>query len=222
MGTRAFLKLACLILAVGPAFAAGHRVQPSPSAIDDLRRLFASPPEDSRIMMRWWWFGPAVTKPQLERELRAMRDGGIGGVEIQPVYPLVPDDEAAGVKNLPFLSDAFIDALRFAAKAARDLGMRVDLTVGSGWPYGGAHVPIDQAAAKLRTERVMVAAGTSRVPVPSIGAGERLLAVFVVEGGGSPRQLTDIRDGMVLLLESSAPRTVLFFIASRTGMMVKR
>ena len=40
-------------------------------------------------MMRWWWFGPSVTKAELERELKTMRDGGIGGVEVQPVYPLL-------------------------------------------------------------------------------------------------------------------------------------
>ena len=40
-------------------------------------------------MMRWWWFGPAVTKTELEREMQLMRDGGIGGFEVQPVYPLV-------------------------------------------------------------------------------------------------------------------------------------
>lgn len=37
-------------------------------------------------MMRWWWFGPAVEKTELARELRAMKAGGIGGAEIQPVY----------------------------------------------------------------------------------------------------------------------------------------
>jgi hypothetical protein len=35
-------------------------------------------------MMRWWWFGPAVTRAELEREMRAMKDGGIGGFEKQP------------------------------------------------------------------------------------------------------------------------------------------
>ena len=119
-------------------------------------------------MMRWWWFGPAVTKPEIERELRTMREGGIGGVEIQPVYPLTPDDASRGVRNLPFLSDEFIDALRFASRTAQDLGMRVDLTLGSGWPYGGPGVSIDRAASKLRIER----------SVPAIGAGERLIGAY--------------------------------------------
>ncbi len=62
--------------------------------VDDLQRSFLNPPDDSRIMMRWWWFGPAVTKAELEREMRLMKEGGIGGFEVQPVYPLVLDNEA--------------------------------------------------------------------------------------------------------------------------------
>ena len=88
-------------------------------------------------MMRWWWFGPAVTKPELERELRLMKEGGIGGFEVQPVYPVALDDEAAGIKTLPFLSDEFIEALRFTSGRTRELGLRFDLTLGSGWPFGG-------------------------------------------------------------------------------------
>ena len=58
-------------------------------------------------MMRWWWFGPAVTKPELEREMRAMKQGGIGGFEVQPVYPLALDDPEHGFRNLPYLSPSF-------------------------------------------------------------------------------------------------------------------
>ena len=89
----------------------------------DLRAVFAHPPDDCRIMMRWWWFGPAVEKPELERELRAMKEGGIGGVEIQPVYPVTLDDPARGLVNLPYLSDGFLDAVRFANDKARELGL---------------------------------------------------------------------------------------------------
>src|SRR5438477_11728800 len=105
--------------------------------ISDLQTGFEQPPNDAKIMMRWWWFGPAVTKPELEREMRLMKEGGIGGFEVQAVYPLSPDDPAKGIKNLPFLSDEFIDALRFVSAKARELGLRMDLTLGSGWPYGG-------------------------------------------------------------------------------------
>src|SRR5579875_766827 len=57
-----------------------------------LRQEFATPPMDARPMMRWWWFGPAVEKDELARELQTMKAGGIGGIEIQPVYPLALDD----------------------------------------------------------------------------------------------------------------------------------
>ena len=54
-------------------------------------------------MMRWWWFGPATEKPELQKELETMRGAGIGGVEIQPVYPLMLDDPAKGIKNFSYI-----------------------------------------------------------------------------------------------------------------------
>src|SRR3954447_7554194 len=107
----------------------------SSADLDRLEHSFERPPDDARIMMRWWWFGPAVTRPQLEREMKLMREGGIGGIEVQPVYPLARDDEKAGIKNLPFLSPEFLDAVGFTAAKADELGLRFDLTLGSGWPY---------------------------------------------------------------------------------------
>jgi len=157
-------------------------------------------------MMRWWWFGPAVAKPELERELRSMKAGGIGGVEIQPVYPLALDG------NLPYLSDEFIDALRFAANKARELGFRVDITLGSGWPYGGPHVPVGEAASRLRVERVRASSGT--VSLPSMEQGEELIAEFL-----DGKQRT-IDRGRVEV--GTGSHEVLFFISSRTGQQVKR
>src|SRR5678816_3771544 len=72
--------------------------------ITELQRGFERPPDDARIMMRWWWFGPSVTKSELEREMRLMKEGEVGGFEIQPVYPRLPDNPAAGIRNLPYLS----------------------------------------------------------------------------------------------------------------------
>ena len=194
-------------------------------SIEEVRRLFVSPPDDSRIMMRWWWFGSAVTKPELEREMLAMKAGGIGGFEVQPVYPVTLDDEARGIRNLPFLSEGFFEALRFTASKARELGLRMDLTLGSGWPYGGPTIPIDRAAGRLRIEQVIPVAGARRAALPAIGAGEKLLAVF--DGNGTrqlPIDAEHVRDGMITLPAEAAttPSPLQVFIASRTGMMVKR
>src|ERR1700729_4377912 len=104
-----------------------------------LEKSFANPPDDCRIMMRWWWFGPAVTKPELQRELEQMKGEGIGGVEIATLYPLALDDPETGLHNQRFLSDEHVDAIRFAAATANELGLRVDVTLGSGWPFGGPH-----------------------------------------------------------------------------------
>src|SRR5437764_649920 len=206
--------------------------------IADLQRGFEQPPDDARIMMRWWWFGSAVTKSELEREMRLMKEGGIGGFEVQAVYPLSPDDPALGIKNLPYLSDEFIDALRFTSAKARELGLRMDLTLGSGWPYGGPSVSIEDAASTLRTERVKVQSNSRRIAISNIAPGEKLLAVFAAHMQGQAasqqtgpstlraddlRELTDIHDGAVWLLAGvDQSHDVLFFIASRTGMQVKR
>lgn len=215
-----FASLILLVAASAPA---------QEQRINELQRAFERPPDDSRIMMRWWWFGPAVTKPELEREMRAMKEGGIGGFEVQPVYPLTLDDPEKGIRNFPFLSDEHIDALRFVSAKARELGLRMDLTVGSGWPYGGPQVSVNDAAGMLRSERVKIEAGSRRVAVPHIAAGEKLIAVFLVQPRGqsidaeSIREITDVKDGVVQLPAGlDASHEVLFFISSRTGMQVKR
>ncbi|MBN1818868.1 MAG: hypothetical protein JW828_16010 [Sedimentisphaerales bacterium] len=201
----------------------------SDPGIVEQRRLFENPPEDCRIMMRWWWFGPAVSKAELEREMRFMKEGGIGGFEVQPVYPLDLDDTGTGIRNFPFLSDEFLEALRFTSDKARELGLRVDLTLGSGWPYGGAQVPVRDAAGKLRIERLRIPDGARRLALPHTETGERFLAAFLCrirEGeivGSEIRELTGIKDGAATLPDGlQGTHEALIFISSRSGMMVKR
>jgi|CXWL01.1.fsa_nt_gi hypothetical protein len=201
----------------------------SSQTIAEVRRGFETPPADSRIMMRWWWFGPAVTKAELERELRVMKAGGIGGVEVQPVYPLLPDDPKTGHRNIPYLSDEFLDMLKFTAQKTKELGMRFDLTLGSGWSFGGAKTPITEAAGQLRVERVKVDVGATRIPLPSIISAEKLMAVFLSAKGGNTftegdlKEVTDIRDDNVFLASPGvAGSEVIFFIAGKSGMQVKR
>ena len=201
------------------------------SELHRLRDSFAHPPDDSRIMMRWWWFGPAVTKPEIERELQQMKAAGIGGVEIATLYPLALDDPESGFHNFQFLSDEHIDALRFASETAQKLGMRLDLTLGTGWPFGGPHIPVTQSAGAMRIETVAVSSGAKSIAVPNLAIGENLEAIFLVPGSvdamngreGKWIQNPAIESGRLQFEGgASTASSAVFFISSRTGMTVKR
>ena len=221
--------LASAVLYAGPA--------------SDLKKAFQNPPDDSRIMMRWWWFGPGVTKAELEKEMRTMKAGGIGGFEVQPVYPLALDDAAIGFKNLPYLSDEFLEMLRFTSEKAHELGLRMDMTLCSGWPYGGPYVTADHASHLLRIERIAIKPGEASFAMPDLTDGERLIAAFLANGKAaaesgparkgrrapamafdSTRQFTlKVVNGRAALpADLGNANTVLIFISSLTGQQVKR
>jgi len=157
-----------------------------------------------------------------------MKAGGIGGVEVQATYPLELDNPLTGFRNFSFLSDEHLDVLRFASEKARELGLRFDLTLGSGWPYGGPSVPVTQAAGKLRVSAVAVPGGAGSVTVPDMESGEQFIAAFLVgtvQGKivtESAERLSGPHDGQLLLPHFDGPHGVLFFTASRTGQQVKR
>src|SRR5215212_11285233 len=132
--------------------------------------------------MRWWWFGPSVTRQELERELVAMADAGLGGVEVAYVYPLA-------TPTTEFGSDAFLADLRFAAERARELGLSFDLTLGSGWSFGGPHITTELAARQLRWERREIDPGRLDVRVTSPWPGDDLVAAYI--GAGSIQESPD-------------------------------
>ena len=189
----------------------------------DMRQGFLNPPDDARPMMRWWWFGPAVTKPELQKELETMRGAGIGGVEIQPVYPLMLDDEAKGIKNLQYLSPEFLDDVSFANKSGRSLGLRVDITLGSGWPYGGPKTTLALSAGRLKVVSLPIADAT--VASPPLADGDSLIAEFAVSGtekSFDPASAVRIDLATGSIPPAAGTRTALFFIASHTQQQVKR
>jgi hypothetical protein len=208
--------------------AQGKASSPSQS-VSELHEAFAHPPEDSKIMMRWWWFGPSATKPELQGELEEMKAAGIGGVEIATLYPLALDDPATNFRNYDFVSEEHLENLRFAAKQARRLGLRVDITLGTGWPLGGPHIPVTQAAGELRIETQRLASGSESVALPALEHGEEMLAAFFAPGVNSnpdykqARRAAISNDDRLQLPDSrQSDRFAIFFISSRTGMMVKR
>jgi len=241
ISTIAFAAFAPAIQAASPAAA-------SPSvSILALRENFVNPPASARPMVRWWWFGLAVEKPEILRELQQMKADGIGGAELAFEYPQVLDDPSKGLVNLPFLSPEMLDDVKYAQAEGRRLGLRIDVTLCSGWPYGGPNTTLEEAAGMLRTIEVAVGPNATSVAVPALAKGESLVSASIVNiiarsaaeeqmparsrGGAGRRpidwdatsaQLLDVSGDSVVVSPSDKPRAALFFIASHTGQEVKR
>ncbi len=148
---------------------------------ESLRFSFKNPPTETRPMMRWWWFGAAVEKPEILRELQQMKADGIGGAELSFVYPEVLDDPAKNLINKPFLSPAMLDAVHYAQSEARKLGLRIDVTLCSGWPYGGPATTLAEAASRLRTIEVPVAPHALVAIPPALDPGDFILSASLVD-----------------------------------------
>ncbi len=227
-GAATAVAVAGVLICSAPAFG----IQPAPvvsNSFKDVAARLASPPDDARPMVRWWWFGPAVVKPQLEREMAAMKAGGFGGFEIQPVYPMELDDPVRGIKNVPYLSPDFLDAVSFVNQRAREHQLRVDMTLASGWPYGGPHIGVTQSAGRLRVAVAEVPANSASFALPAVMSGEKIIASFVGQGSAKSYDSAALRmlegttsEGRMAIAPSATTRVVVTYLASRTGQQVKR
>jgi len=184
----------------------------------DLYAGFVAPPAGTAPMMRWWWFGPDVTDAEIDRELEAMKAAGIGGAEVAYVYPLSEVTEPLG-------SAGFLGHLRHAAETAHRLGLRFDVTLGSGWSFGGPWITEELAARGIYWETREVGLGALEIG-PSGWPGDEIAAAFVADG--STQEPTrayvavPLTDGVARVPAGLGPRHVLLAHSRLTGQNVKR
>ncbi|GAB3614962.1 glycosyl hydrolase family 2 protein [Humibacter ginsengisoli] len=201
----------------------GGEASPTRDA-DALLAGFAAPAPGARPMMRWWWFGPDVSRSDIVRQLNAVADAGLGGVEVAYVYPL------SRVEH-PFLSAGFLDDLRFAADTAESLGLRFDVTLGSGWSFGGPHVTAETASRKLLWDVREIGGDSVRIGAHPRWPGEELVTAYVGEGSLQEPPASFERlaieaapsDGAFALVPAGrTPRLVALAWSVPTGQQVKR
>lgn len=106
--------------------------------------------KENKTWTRWWWMGSAVDKKNISRSMVAFSKAGIGGVEIEPIYGVKGQEE----NFIDFLSPKWLEMLDHTVKVADSLQMGVDLTLGTGWPWGGSEVSLDDAAKRLLVRKI--------------------------------------------------------------------
>lgn len=103
-----------------------------------------TPQSEAKPGTRWWWLGSAVDKENLQWNMKQYADHGIGAVEITPLYGVQGNKK----NNIDFLSPKWMQILKTVEDIAKPLGIEVDMNCGTGWPFGGPHIPLEQAACK--------------------------------------------------------------------------
>ena len=93
----------------------------------------------------WWWLGNAVDSANIKYNLEEFEKAGIGGVHIIPIYGVKGYEE----KFIDFLSPKWMSMLAFTSQECERLGLGLDMTIGTGWPFGGPQVPPKNSSSKL-------------------------------------------------------------------------
>ncbi|MFM7089890.1 MAG: glycosyl hydrolase, partial [Bacteroidota bacterium] len=113
----------------------------------------------------WWWMGSAVDSANIKGQLEYFAKTGLGGAHIIPIYGARGFED----KYLPFMSEKWLDMVHFTQNHASSLGLAIDITLGTGWPYGGPMINQNVAAAALeKFEIVFLATDSLRIPLDSL------------------------------------------------------
>ncbi|MDE6692791.1 MAG: glycosyl hydrolase family 2, partial [Muribaculaceae bacterium] len=158
----------------------------------------AAAPE-ARPGTRWWWLGSAVDSLNIDWNIGEYARTGIGAVEITPIYGVQGND----ANNIQYLSPEWMRQLRNVRDAAARNGVLVDMNQGTGWPFGGPEVSIDDAACKALFIIDTIPAGAD--PVKTLPDKERDIARLIAE---NRRSLPLGQDEVIRLYQSRTRQAV--------------
>ena len=212
---RMKIKHICLMLAAAAAVSAAAAGPEAPRG----------PRPEHKPYVRWWWLGSAVDREGLDYNLSEFAAKGIGGVEITPIYG-VKGNEA---NDLEYLSPAWMEAYRYTVERGAELGIQVDLSNCTGWPFGGPWVSTDESAQKYLLEQLTLKGGQRlaaplRPSDPKQAEVATLEALQAVSSKGKRIDLTGkVRaDGTLDWKAPAGDWTLYALYAGRTFQMVKR
>ncbi|QRP48467.1 glycosyl hydrolase [Amycolatopsis sp. FDAARGOS 1241] len=147
----------------GTALPAGPRLA---SALDGSAVLagFRTPPAEVLPRVWWHWMNQNITREGIKADLEWFKRAGIGGMVnfdgAGRVPVVVPDP-------LPYLSDGWKAAFRYAMQMADQLGLEADVACSPGWSEtGGPWVTAEDAMKKYVWTETWMQGGQPQVKLP--------------------------------------------------------
>lgn len=134
---------------------------------------FPDPTTETRPWGICHWLGNAVETEELAKETARWAEAGLGGYRIVPIYGAKGFES----RNAAFMSPEFLDRMADARRLAAAKGMKVDMSFGAGWCFGGTTIPKE-----LGIQGLKVLKDGERAPKRSRtlweGEGRRLVSYY--------------------------------------------
>ena len=176
--TRLSLLTLLLFLAASPALGIENSEPDAATSLSPaLSESFTPWPAESsetRPWGYWWWMGSAVNRDDITRCLELYQQAGMGGVHIIPIYGAKGFEE----QYIEYLSPEWMAMLDHTVTEADRLGLGIDMTLGTGWCYGGPHISDEDADAVVVRETFDVQPGASPEPLSLDPASVQAVVAF--------------------------------------------
>lgn len=134
---------------------------------DALQEGFQSPPPAARPLVIWSWMDGNVTRAGVQRDLEWMHRVGVGGVVLKDIGLATAHHVDPPLR---YMTPAWQNTARFAARLAARLGLETRVASSAGWSgAGGAWVRPQEAMKKLVWSETTIDGGTpfaGRLPLP--------------------------------------------------------
>lgn len=142
------LLLVAMMAAAAASFTIGKANAAEPTDTASLARCFARIDDEARPQVWWHWMDGNVTREGIRKDLEWMKASGIGGLH---------QFDAGGInmpravkEKLPYMTEGWKDAFRYALDVADSLGLEVTIASAPGWSStGGRWVKPEDAVKKL-------------------------------------------------------------------------
>ncbi len=164
----------------------------------NLRSHFKDPQGTARPKVYWWWLNGYTDNKRLKDELIAIKNAGLGGVDIFEIgLPPASDPNRIIPAGPAFMSDQSLQTIKFAVDEAGKLGLEVGFNLASSWNAGGSWVEPKFASKTLYFSKTTLdgsGPGKTKLPFP----------VITPDRAGKPRPIQYGSDGKPVYREEIA------------------
>lgn len=170
-----------------------------------------------RPMVRWWWTGLDVTQEELCRELDDMVEGGFAGGEVQAFTrndaKFDPSNKELAKRVHRYGTPYYFDLIRDLMAQAKERGLILDITAGSGWPMGDTNITPETGMQALIVGSTSVQGGKGRQRVELPKAASAVDALL----GAEKTSFANINGRMIQVMDYPQMKTNLKLLRVTIG-----